>query len=476
MMWRCRLPLVVFLLLPLSLWADDRAVFRAGAHAENVNPRKFPISVNGGMADRLAKGVHDPLHFRCLALDDGKMKIVIGILDACVLPRELVDEAKRLAEKATGIPASQMLFASTHTHTAPTLIGTFQSDPDPDYIKDLPARMARGVTQAVRNLEPARIGWASADNPRQVFNRRWIREQALIPRDPFGGSTDRVQMNPGYQSKGLLKPAGSIDPAVWVVSVQSTSGRPLALLANYSLHYVGGVEPLSADYFGAFADRIKHLLKAEESGPPFVGIMSNGTSGDINNINFGGPQPAKQRDYEQIRIVANDVAETALKAQQSIQHRDHISLAAAMREIELGVRMPSASDVERATAILEKARGRELRGMEEIYARETVLLAKFPSRVKLQLQALRLGDLGICAAPCEVFVEIGQALRAKSPFPSTFTIELANGYNGYLPTPEQHRLGGYETWRARSSYLEVDASTQIQRVLGELLRKVHDTR
>ena len=75
--------------------------------------------------------------------------------------------------------------------------------------------------------------------------------------------------------------------------------------------------------------------------------------------------------------------------------------------------------------------------------------------MKVVLQALRIGDLGICAIPCEVFVEIGLELRKKSPLKQTFTIELANGYNGYLPTPEQHKLGGYETWRARSSYLEV---------------------
>ena len=48
----------------------------------------------------------------------------------------------------------------------------------------------------------------------------------------------------------------------------------------------------------------------------------------------------------------------------------------------------------------------------------------------------------------------------------------ANGYNGYLPTPEQHQLGGYETWRARSSYLEVDAATKIQSTLLSLLREV----
>jgi len=51
---------------------------------------------------------------------------------------------------------------------------------------------------------------------------------------------------------------------------------------------------------------------------------------------------------------------------------------------------------------------------------------------------------------------------------------LANGYNGYLPTPAQHKLGGYETWRARSSYLEVDASNKIQDTVLNLLKELHD--
>jgi neutral ceramidase len=49
----------------------------------------------------------------------------------------------------------------------------------------------------------------------------------------------------------------------------------------------------------------------------------------------------------------------------------------------------------------------------------------------------------------------------------TFTISLANGWNGYLPTPEQHELGSYETWRSRSSFLETGASVRIfQTVMG----------
>ena len=54
----------------------------------------------------------------------------------------------------------------------------------------------------------------------------------------------------------------------------------------------------------------------------------------------------------------------------------------------------------------------------------------------------------------------------------TFSIELANGYSGYIPPPAQHALGGYTTWRARSSCLEVQAEVKIRKAVGELLQQV----
>jgi neutral ceramidase len=85
---------------------------------------------------------------------------------------------------------------------------------------------------------------------------------------------------------------------------------------------------------------------------------------------------------------------------------------------------------------------------------------------------VRIGDLGIAASPCETFVETGLAIKAASPLRPTFTIELANDYCGYLPTAEHHQLGGYETWRARSSFLAVDAEAKIRAKILELLSAV----
>ena len=98
--------------------------------------------------------------------------------------------------------------------------------------------------------------------------------------------------------------AGPVDPEVFVLSVQHDDGRPLALLANYGTHYVGGTRSrhVSADYFGAFANHIAYLLEAERQDPPFVGILSNGTSGDVNTYDFSRKRE-RHPPFARIKII-----------------------------------------------------------------------------------------------------------------------------------------------------------------------------
>ena len=445
-------------------------VLRAGASAIDITPRTFPVSSNGGMADRSVQQAHDPLHARCLVLDNGVAKIAIVVSDSCMIPRDIFDPAKEKASRATGIPQKSMLMSATHTHTAVTVGGVFQSEPEAEYRGFLIDRIAQAVVQADSRLEPARVGWAVGNNPHQVFNRRWFMRPGFDYTDPFDAGTDKVRMNPPRGSSKLLKPAGPIDPEVPVLAVQAADGRPLALLANYSLHYVGGVPAnmLSADYFGEFANQITQLVGAENAEPAFVGIMSNGTSGDINNVNFF-EAGVRREPLEQIRLVASDVARSAYQAYKRIEYQDWVPLVSHEAEIELGVRLPSNEDLQRAKEILAAAGSGPYRERRQIYARETVLLAKYPEKVPVRLQAIRIGELGIVSSPCETFAETGLAIKQQSPLRPTFVIELANGYNGYLPTSRQHQLGGYETWRARSSYLAVDAEAKVRSTLLQLL-------
>jgi Neutral/alkaline non-lysosomal ceramidase, N-terminal len=468
--------------LPCSSEADKRELvtgvelrrFRAGAAASDITP-PLGVSINGYFNDRVAKRIHDELHARCLVLDDGKTRLALVVCDSCMIPREVMDAAKALIAQRSGIPAAHVLISATHTHTAPTCTPVFQSDPVEKYQQFLAVCIADAVQRAVNILLPARVAWGVGQEPNQVFNRRWRMKPGVVLADPFGGTNDLVKMNPPVESPDLVEPAGPTDPDISILAVQTPDGEPIALLANYSLHYVGTSrsEDISADYFGTFCERIQALLGADRPVPPFVALLSNGTSGDINNINFRKRQPAKE-PYEQINLVAHAVAREVHRVYRGLKFHDWAPLEVAQQEINLGVRLPNEADVARAERILAQAKGRELRGNEKVYARETVLMKAFPKEVPVIIQTMRVGELCIVAIPCEVFAETGLAIKAQSPFKPTFTIELANGYNGYLPTPDQHKLGGYETWRARSSYLEMGASTKIVDTVMELFEQVKE--
>ncbi|MCP4641128.1 MAG: hypothetical protein GY851_11870 [bacterium] len=441
--------MVLTCLSPALGHAEEEAVpvFRAGAATSNITP-PLGVSIVGNWRSPKASYIHDELHARCIVLDDGERQLAIVICDNLSMDREVYDAAKARLHEKTGIPLEHMLMASTHTHSGPPAREGNCLEPYEDlsdYQRFAVDRIVDGVHCAINNLEPAEIGWGSGEEPSQVHNRRWHLSDYSLMVSPFG-DPDKVRMNPPRGHKALVKPAGPTDPEIAFLAVRSVDGRPIALLANYSLHYVGGVPNghISADYFGAFADRIQELIGADRLDPPFVGILCNGTSGDINNINFREPSP-KREPYEQIHRVANMVAAEVYGAYQTTEYEDHVTLGGRMSELTLGVRKPDEATVAWAHGILKKPEG-ETELKERIYANRTLMQDKSPDTVDVWLQTLRIGDVGVAAIPFEVFVETGLQLKADGPLPVTFTISHANGAYGYLPTPAQHELGGYETW------------------------------
>lgn len=467
--------------LQAALNAAQSRFNKAGAFIQDITPRKLPAPINGGTKGAFSSKVTDPMHARALALHDGKIEIILCVVDACLIPREICEAAKVIASQKTGVPTSHILISATHSHSCAAMTPAFQSDPDPEYVAEVPGRIAQAIIQAHANLEPAEIAWSKDADPTQVFNRRWFIKKGETIENPFDSLGDRAKMNPGVGNSKVTEPAGPTDPEVSILAARAKpDGRPIALFANYSLHYVGGNPAISADYFGAFAEEMKQRLTANDDRyrgkPAFVGIMSNGTSGNINNINYAAKTPAPRREPgEQIKLVSKSVGDAAMRAWEKLAWKSDVAFATAERDINLGVRKATPPELDRAQRLVAtspKDKDGQFSDPKAIYAREAVLLAKYPDQLPVKLQAHRIGGLTIASVPCEIFVEIGLDLKANKQLDQHFTISLANGYNGYLPTPEHHQLGGYETWRARSSYLEVEASTKITKTLKELLATV----
>lgn len=452
--------------------ANEERDFRAGAFAIDITPTELPVPISGGILPQFASQVHDPLHARCLVLDDGQVQVAIAIVDILLLSREQADKAKELVGRKTGIPACRILIAATHTHSAPAVMAAHATDPDEDYAEFMVAQIAKGITEAQKNLQPARIGWAMGQDDKNVFCRRYLMQPGTAATNPFGGTTeDRAQMNPGHNNPNKISRTGPVDTDVAVLSIQTRDGQPIALLSNYSTHYVGA-PAISADYFAVFCDRITQMIGAADVSPPFVAMLSNGTSGDANCIDFERPE---RRQFDRF-TVGEDVARAAFQAYQTIRYYDWVPLVVEQRMLTLDVRMPGDAEVAEAQAVLAQLPEGRPRNITESYARETVLLSQMPSSHELKLQAIRIGRLGITALPVEAFGSTGLEIKRRSPLTPTFNISLANGYFGYVPPPDQHELGGYTTWRARTSMLEVQAEPKIVATTLELLESVADRR
>jgi putative membrane-bound dehydrogenase-like protein len=457
---------LLLLLAPGSLAATNPpthpAPFQAGAHSVDISPLRFPVLVNAMFTERTADKVVDPLLAKALALDDGSSRIALCVVDSCMVPRDLLDRAKEIAAIATDIPADHILISATHTHSAPSAMGCLGSRVDPDYAASLPPRIAEAIAGAVRRLAPARIGWIALDDWHHTFNRRWIRRPDKLLNDPFGQPTVRANMHPGYQNPDALGPSGPVDPGLSLIALTTPEGRPLAAFANYSQHYYGS-PLLSSDYYGRFAS---HLARGLGAGPEFVGIMSQGTSGDQMWMDYGSPK--NEIGYD---AYAREIADRVLEGWKRIDWRDRAPLRMAERRLELRYRVPDAERLAWARKITTALGDKLPNSQPEIYAWEALHLHE-RQKTELKLQALRIGDLGIAALPNEVFAITGLKLKSQSPLPLTFNISLANGAEGYIPPPEQHALGGYTTWPARTAGLEPQAEPRIVETLLGLLEEV----
>lgn len=455
-------------------WAADPPRLRAGAAASNITP-ELGTPIVGGFSPFPAKHVHDELHARCLVLDDGTTKLAVVVCDLLGFHRAVSDAARQQIEQTTGIPRSHVLISGTHTHSAGSALGakrySAEQELDP-YQQFVAKRIADGVRRALVTLRPAELAVGTVDVPEHVFNRRWSMKPGTMPENPFG-KFDHVKMNPPAGSANLVEPAGPTDPTVSIIAVREPNGPPIGVFATYSLHYVGGVGDgdISADYFAVFANHLARLMNAEHQDPPFVAMMANGTSGDINNINFRTPRPGK-KPYEQMRYVAEDVATKVKDCVGQLSYRRDVKLDARYREPVLKWRKPTAAEREWAEKTLETrpvVPGKT--DLSRIYAERTLALVDLPETTTVPVQVFAIGDARIGTMPCEVFCEIGLEYRASSKSQPAWMVSLNHGYFGYLPTPKHHDLGGYETWLG-TNRLERDASVILLDNLKEMTREL----
>jgi hypothetical protein len=441
----------VLLVCSIALWIATAAgiaaaeEFQAGVAVTDITP-PIPFRMSGYFNERLSTGTEDPLHAKAVVFEQGDVSAAFVFCDLVGVPRDVAGAARAEASSATGIPAEHIAVSATHSHTAPLYFGALSDffhqrtvtklgqDPyDPaGYRAKLVKQIVAAVVAAKKSLQPMALKSGYAIEDRLPFNRR------------FHMKDGTVRFNPGQQNPDIVRAAGPTDPQVGMVLLSKPNAdKPSAAIVNFAMHLdtLGGSE-YSADYPKIVEDELRKSL-----GAGFTLLFGAGTCGDINHIDFTSLERRKTSEIGQM------LGETVMKA---IAHGEwssdaEPSLAVRSTVVEAPLQSYSEGEIDQARTNLELVGTRELSFLGQVEAYKIVDLQRQPGKsAPIEVQAFRLDkDTAIVTLPAEIFVELGLAIKAASPFKTTLVIELTNDSLGYIPTKKAFAEGSYETVNSR---------------------------
>jgi hypothetical protein len=450
---------------------EDAKLF-CGAAKIDITP---PIGsvMNGEFLPRYAEIINDPIYAKALIFEDAAVTVAIILVDTCIVPADLTEIIKQGIYKSSGIPPGNIVVAATHIHSSGSLTDIFLTPSDKNYQDLVSNAIVDVVGMAKKNMQPAKIAFGKADLTEHVACRRYKMKDGFKAFDPFGKGDDKVVTNPFGVESEIEARSGSVDPELSFIAIQSESGKWLGVLANYSLHYVGDFASniVSSDYFGMFERKLAEKLAVTED---FIGILSNGTSGNVNIWDFLQPNRYPDGPFAKSDKIAEDLAEAVVQQTSDFGWNDNPRIEMLSDTLTWRVRKPSADELRKAHHIYDRTDYNDLStdnedNIEKIYAREQILLSEEPDYYDIQLSAICIGGIYIGTVSGEIFAETGLWLKQQMAPKSYFTICLANESFGYAPPDHESDKGGYETWRCRSSKLERGADQAIREKLLSML-------
>ena len=445
-------------------------MLKAGSAMANITP-PLGTRIPGGFRPRYAENVDDELFAKAVVIDNGSTRVALITCDLIAIPEKIADAAKARIADRCNIPPAHVMVNATHTHTAVAVADLLGVDEDNDYTEWVPLKIADAVELAVWRLQPARVGFASVNEDRITFNRRWRMKDGT------------VRMNPGVNNPDLVEPTGTIDPELTMMFVETDDGTPIAAVANFSLHYIGtnNGNALSADYFGHFDRYMRRYL-----GDTCISLLWNAASGQINNIDFSGQTKWTASGHQQAVKMANVLAGHFITEMQFMEMHDTLDLSGNLATLTFQRKQITDADLKVAEQVLSVPQGTYNdyetgpfswvvgqpipQALVDVYARECQRLAELPTQLTAPVQVIRLGEAAIVALPGEVFVETGFNIKSASDVNPLFLVSLANGYIGYICTDKAlTEEGGYETWAAMSSLPNVGTVPAMEALVASLL-------
>ena len=228
---------------------------------------------------RVAKGVHDDIFARCLALSDGEKTLAFVALDLIGLHQADIEAIRKRVREKTGRGDLMVAIGATHNHSAPNVTGVYGVPKR--YKRLIHERASDAVAEAVGSMAPARIGFATTRVEGIVRNKR-------------------------------QPEAGPVDEEAAMMLVEGKDGGTLAMLVNFACRadVLGKRNTLVTADFPAY---LRRDLERERGG---AAIFFNAAQGDIyprQSIEDRDDEKGL-RTFEEAEAVGSAIAKAALTA------------------------------------------------------------------------------------------------------------------------------------------------------------------
>ncbi|HTM48368.1 MAG TPA: hypothetical protein VL285_06800 [Bryobacteraceae bacterium] len=447
--------------------------FKAGFAQRDITP-DLGMEQPGGYGKAFHRSFHDACKVRAAVFDDGRTRVALVGVDALMVPRRLVLQVREEVQRRCGIPPEGVLIGASHSHSSgPTgmiqpgeydgasalvrqLAYEKSSCADAGYLERVRLEMVTAVCHADSFRAEARIGFGFGIESQSGFNRRIRMKNGLSYSHPQQGNPDIV----GY--------AGPVDPQVGAIGVWGRDGRLMGCIVNFACHATTNPGGISANWIHYLEKTIRGALDTEAPV-----IFLQGACGDVTQVDNLSPY-ANPSGEQWARMVGGRVGAEAVKALLSMTAGEEAPIASASRTLRIERRRPSPERIRQAHELVRKD-PKEAGSTDWTFAKEIVLLEALLARepaAEVEIQAVQVGPAVFITNPAEFFCQYGLDLKAGSPFPFTFPVELANGCVGYVPTEEAfgEHGGGYETRLTSYSNLEITAGRRMVEAGLELAR------
>jgi neutral ceramidase len=401
-----------------------KSELKIGAAKREITPA-IGADLSGFIARlKPSNAVADPLYVRALVAASDEKAVAIVQADLLGFDTWHVAQVREFARRHLGIATDAVLLSATHTHSGPGLVPVRGCRMAPyTYQWEVIQKIEDALQEAGSRLSLATIEIGSIPYTMGI-NRRQETSDGVI----LGFAPEKPR------------------PKSLEVARIQTADQEILLFSHACHPYVLGGDSLLIS--GDFTS----LACAElEKDARVIAFFLNGCAGNI------APRSAFQ-GLERAREEGHRLAATVREACGQMWQVQQVHLSACTSLIHLPyLPLPTKEEIaalaqqeERVVRPEEKEnpqiRKRIAHALEEwqITMKQIVQMQRPLDPVQCEVQVIRLGPLVLVGISGEPFFEIGEQIRATSPFPATWPLGYANAYCGYIPTHEEYLRGGYE--------------------------------